>query len=237
MNFYSTIAAHYEDIFPYNASQLHFISTQAPKNKHPKLIEIGAARGVLTQACSQEGYLAKGLELDNTMVAMAQINYSKTPFYSANMLDIEKLFPINSCDVMVCFGNTLVHLSSTDQISSFLTSAYKTLNQGGKLLIQFINYDRIIDQEIKALPTISNEDITFVRDYELVSDTQLHFKGTLTVHADRMSTQNTQTLFPLRRKTFETLAKDVGFTTQAFSNFKSEPWDKNLMQSIFSCTK
>lgn len=237
MNFYSAIAGHYDAIFPYNAQQLSYIKTQTPLSNHPRLIEIGAARGVLTQACAQEGYQVKGLELDHTMVAIAQIQHPEITFHCANMLNLESLFPIQSCNTMVCFGNTLVHLNNANEILVFLKAAYKTLDENGKLLVQFINYDRIIDQNIKALPTIKNDDITFVRDYELISETQLLFKATLTVHADRMSTQNVQTLYPLRRAAFEALAEKAGFSTQAFGSFKGDEWTANSMQSIFACRK
>lgn len=237
MHFYSAIAAHYDAIFPYNAQQLSFIASQAPLLHYPRLIEIGSARGVLTHACAQEGYQATGLELDHSMVALAQIHYPEVPFYAANMLDLEQQFSNNSCDTLVCFGNTLVHLSSTDEMFAFLKAAYKVLAENGKIMVQLINYDRIINQNIKALPTIKNDDITFVRDYELISDTKLLFKATLTVHADRMSTQNVQALYPLRKVTFETLAQEAGFRCQAFSSFKGEEWADDSMQSIFVCSK
>lgn len=237
MNFYSAIATHYDAIFPFNPTQLEFITSHSPVKEFPRLIEIGSARGVLTNACAYAGYRVRGLELDSAMVTLAQFHYINLSFYCENMLNIEGLFPLQSCDTMVCFGNTLVHLPSIDDMSTFLRAAYKTLAPGGKLLIQFINYDRIIDQNIKALPTISNEDITFVRDYELESDSKLLFRATLTVHADRMSTQNIQSLYPLRKAAFESLATEVGFQCEAFSNFKSDNWTVDGMQSVFVCSK
>jgi len=237
MNFYSAIAAHYDAIFPFNPKQLSFIKTHAPSSEHKRLIEVGSARGVLTHACAKEGYQVRGLELDETMVAMAQIQYSDIPFYASNMLDLKYLFSMHSCDVMVCFGNTLVHLSRTESMLRFLKAAFITLEEKGKLLIQFINYDRIIDQNINALPTISNEDITFVRDYELVSDTRLLFNASLTVHADKKTTQNTQALYPLRKSAFEDLAQEAGFKCKAFGGFDGRTWSEDAMQSIFVCTK
>lgn len=237
MNFYSAIATHYDSIFPLNTKQLSFITKHCPIENFPRLIEIGSARGVLTKACSDKGYQVRGLELDHTMVTLAQFQYKDISFYCDNMLNIEDLFPKHSCDAMVCFGNTLVHLPTLDMMSSFLKAAYKTIKPGGKLLIQFINYDRIIDQNIDALPTISNEAITFVRDYELVNDTQLLFKATLSVHADNMTSENTQSLYPLRNLDFSAMAQEVGFQTMAYGNFNSDDWTADSMQSIFVCQK
>ena len=237
MNFYSTIAAHYDAIFPFNDQQLKFIVAHVPVKATTRLIEIGSGRGVLTNACAQKGYQVTGLELDSSMVALSQIQYPQVTFHCENMLNIKRLFRTKSTDAMVCFGNTIVHLPTTDEMLIFLKAAYETLSENGKLLLQFINYDRIIDQNIKALPTVKTDDISFVRDYELVSNTKLLFKSTLTVHADRTSTQGIQALFPLRRDTFESLAQEAGFTCKAYSNFKSEDWSEDGMQSIFVCRK
>lgn len=237
MNFYSSIAEHYDAIFPFNKQQLSFISSHSPVEKSSQLIEVGSGRGVLTNACAEAGYQVRGLELDATMVTLAQIQYPKVSFHCENMLNLERTFTPGSCDTMVCFGNTIVHLPSTEDMLTFLKAAYKTLSSNGTLLLQFINYDRILDNNIKALPTITTDKVSFVRDYELISETKLNFRATLTVHADRMSSQSLQALYPLRRERFEALAQEAGFSCEAYSNFKSEAWAADGMQSIFVCKK
>ncbi len=235
MQFYTAIAEHYESIFPFNAQQLIFIEHNAPSSTHTKLIEIGSARGSLTSACANAGYQVQGLELDNNMVKLAQVAYPSIPFFAENMLEMDQVFAKNTANVMVCFGNTLVHLTHLEQMQTFLNKAYKILRRNGKLLIQFINYDRIIEQSIKALPTIENKDITFVRDYQLISDSQLDFTVTLTIHQSGEKIQNTQQLYPLRKVDFEQMAQKAGFKTEAFTSFKGEAWHLNGMQSIFVC--
>lgn len=237
MQFYSAIAHHYHEIFPFNPQQLHFIEHNAPAKVFSKLIEIGSARGSLTNACAAVGYNVSGLELDEQMVQLAKEEYPSIPFYAENMLLIDKVFNENSADVMLCFGNTLVHLNDLEQMQVFLNKALKLLKANGKLLLQFINYDRIIDQKIKALPTIENPSLTFVRDYKLISDTVLDFNATLTLNESGESIKNTQSLYPLRKAIFEKMAMQAGFTIKAFSSFRGEPWSENGMQSIFVCER
>ena len=237
MTFYTAIASNYNKIFPYNANQLEFIRYHAPKQNYPNLLEIGSATGTLTKACHDDGYHTVGLELDDAMCQIALNFFPEIKFLRENMLNIDRHFEADQQPLMVCFGNTLVHLDSTDSMHVFLEKAYNILALGGKILLQFINYDRIIDQNIQALPTLSNDDLTFVRDYSLVDVTKLKFTATLTLHAYRQSIQNSQFLYPLRKADFEALAQNAGFSTQAYGSFKSEPWSENSLQSIFVCTK
>jgi len=237
MSFYSAIATYYHHIFPFNPQQLAFVQHHAPCASAPVLIEIGAARGSLTAACAKAGYQVTGLELDPLMVQLARKEHPSLLFHEADMLEMDAFFMPHSADTMLCFGNTLVHLQDLDQMQGFLNKAFNTLKPEGQLLVQFINYDRIIDQQIKALPSLSNEDISFERRYELISLSAIAFTACLTIKASGQNIENTQRLYPLRKADFEKVAHQAGFETRAYSSFKNEAWSPAGMQSVFVCTK
>lgn len=237
MTFYQNISAHYEHIFPFNSAHLGFITSHLPIKTFPKVLEIGSATGLLTNACQQYGYQIQGLELDESMVAIAKQDYPDIPFIGENMLNIALRFASESQDGVVCFGNTLVHLDSLELMQSFLDSTYKVLKPGGKLLIQFINYDRIIDQHTTSLPPIDNDIISFDRSYELLSPTEISFTGCLTIKNNGKSSSSAQVLYPLRKASFEAMAHKTGFSTQAFGTFKSDDWSENTLQTIVVCVK
>jgi hypothetical protein len=67
------------------------------------------------------------------------------------MLSIGKTFAGRCCDGILCFGNTLVHLPDEAAIASFLWQSHQLVNPSGKLLIQILNYEYILDNKITAL--------------------------------------------------------------------------------------
>ena len=237
MSFYSSIAENYAHIFPYNPAQFTFISQNTNALPPKRVLEIGSATGILTAACHNNGLAIEGLELDAEMVKIARKNHPGITFKEGNMLNIDSLYDVAYFNTLICFGNTLVHLQDLDEIAHFLAKAYKLLQEEGVLLVQFINYDRILNQSIQALPSIENEHLTFERHYEVISDTSIDFNTKLHIHKQGTHINNTQRLFPLRRKDFESLAKKTGFTTDIFGSFMGSEWKEDSMQSIFVCKK
>ncbi len=52
----------------------------------------------------------------------------------------------------ICLGNTLPHLLSPESVSRMLIGLRRRLMPGTHLLIQTVNYDRIFDDGVRALP-------------------------------------------------------------------------------------
>ena len=121
-------------------------------------------------------------------------------------------FGQNTFDAVICFGNTLVHLDGPESILDFFIQSRKILRNNGKLLLQTINYDRIIEQEIKGLPTIENDKIMFVRNYRLHTDQKtIDFETILTVKDSGQQIINAIRLYPLRNVELINLLMQAGF--------------------------
>ena len=240
MSFYSSIAKFYNYIFPLNSAQVNFVKSHTPMFKHKNLLEIGSATGNLTLALKQEGYSAFGLELDERMndIAKSKLQVNTSMFTCANMLNIDNVYIENTFNSIVCFGNTLVHLQSGAEVKEFIEKSYSLLNDGGKLLIQIINYDRVIDNSVDSLPTIENEKVKFVRNYLLKSEYELLFNTSLTIKEDNKTITNSQKLMPIRRETINKIISSAGFNTiESFGAFDGSDWSNESMNTIVVCTK
>ena len=55
-------------------------------------------------------------------------------------------------DTVLCFGNTLVHLLTTNLIQQMLNGVNAILKPGGMFLMQILNYDYILNEHISELP-------------------------------------------------------------------------------------
>jgi SAM-dependent methyltransferase len=155
------------------------------------------------------------------------------------MLEIERNFGTDSIDVIVCFGNTLVHLDGSEQLLNFFKQSRTVLKSDGKLLLQIINYERIIDQNIKALPTIENDAIKFVRNYRLHPDQKnLDFETILSIKKTGKTVKNTIQLYPLRKTEIEQLLKLAGYAEiKYFGNFKRDDLHENSIPLIIEVKK
>ena len=228
MNFYESISTYYHHIFPLNLAQVAFVRQSFSETKHLELLDIGCGIGELSFELSRHFKKVDAIDLDESMIQRADQDFGAEAgnlnFNVLNMLEIEKSFGADAMDAIVCFGNSLVHLDGPDQLLNFFRQSRAVLKKHGKLLLQIINYDRIIDQNIHFLPTIENDEIKFVRNYRLHPDhRKLDFETILTIKETGKTVENTIQLYPVRKQDIIELLKKSGFDQIAFyGNFKRE---------------
>ena len=158
----------------------------------------------------------------------AALNKNKSKsvqFQQLSMLDLKGFIDKNSLDGIICFGNTVVHLNSLNEIADFLQQAKTALKVGGKLLLQIVNYDKIIAKNIQQLPLIDNDEIIFERTYNYkASENKIDFNTRLKVKSTQQIIENSIKLLPLLKKDLANLVHDAGFNHFNFyGNFNQEP--------------
>ena len=236
MNFYQSIAPHYHHIFPFNKAHLNLVVDENPNSQKATLLDIGCGIGSLSFEIAHYFSTVKAIDLDQQMIQRASKENQKDnlEFFEMNMLEINRYFRAKIFNAVICFGNTLVHLTQEDQFREFFKKVKDTLKENGKFLFQIINYDRILDEAVDFLPTIENEYIRFVRNYKLNSKTGLiHFETKLLVKKTDLVLENSLPLFPLRKDRLAELLKSAGFTAVHFyGNFKKDPWTEKSVPLV-----
>ena len=221
MDFYSQIAEYYHYIFPLSQGQLSFILARSPQSPQMKLLEAGCGIGELSMELSKHFLEVTGIDLDENMVKKANLHsktqYHNLTFYQLNMLNLDQQFKSHRLDRVVCFGNTLVHLLEDHDILRFFEQCRKVLHENGRLMLQILNYDKILDHRIKQLPIIENEIIRFERCYEFGNDQALiEFHTKLLIKKNNSSYTNAIPLYPIRKNKIEELLSQAGFKHALF---------------------
>ncbi|MCK5739581.1 class I SAM-dependent methyltransferase, partial [bacterium] len=199
MKFYQAIAKYYDQIFPLNSAQLPFtLNALAKKPKEISVLDVGCATGNFPIALRNAGVEITAFDLDQTMIQLARKKAPEMDFRVLDMLELTQTFSDNSFDIVSCYGNTLVHLDSAAHIHDFLEQAYRLLKPGGKLLLQILNYDYILDTGITCLPHIENEQLQFERSYRRLKSDKLAFETRLSIKSTAEIFENSVALLPLR---------------------------------------
>ena len=192
MSFYQQIAPYYHHIFKINVLQIDFIKSKIPE-KEAKLLDVGCGIGTLSFELINYYSNILGIDMDAEMInAALNKNKSKSvQFQQLSMLDLKGFIDKNSLDGIICFGNTVVHLNSLNEIADFLQQAKTALKVGGKLLLQIVNYDKIIAKNIQQLPLIDNDEIIFERTYNYkASENKIDFNTRLKVKSTKQIIEN-----------------------------------------------
>lgn len=80
-------------------------------------------------------------------------------------------------------------------------------------MLQLVNYDRILDQGITALPLLETPDLRFKRSYDPLPDGRLRFTTRLESTEDGVVTESEQALLPLRSAVVAGLMLEAGFAS------------------------
>jgi hypothetical protein len=130
-----------------------------------------------------------------------------------NMLHISEHFPPHLFHVISCVGNTLVHLPGPKQVGRFLSEASNLLGGGGRLIIQILNYQRIIEQEITSLEDLTSGRYIFKRSYSILKDrNKVIFHGLLVNRKTGKTMEAETSLYTLTKNVLHSLLEQNNFT-------------------------
>ncbi len=241
MSFYSSISEAYDDIFPFNPVQLEFVESCLEGAVAGKcLVDAGCGTGSLAIMLARRSAKVIGFDADEEMIKVAE---QKRPqalnlrFKTGDLIEEFSAFKKNSCDAVLCFGNTLVHLNDFVQIGQFVQRALSVLKPGGKLLIQIVNYDRILNDNVKELPVIETVSHVFERSYVLTGRGYIEFKTVLTNKYGGETLSGNVILFPVRKDPLERLLKKYFSKAECFGDFKKNKWNNNSFHLVIKAEK
>jgi glycine/sarcosine N-methyltransferase len=230
--FYQSIAPWYDRIFPVDPAAVSFTAGRIgiPADGAPALsvLDAGCGTGGLAHGLAGLGFRVTGIDSDGEMVRLATEKcraFPNTRFEVMDLRDAGSRFYGASFSAVVCLGNTLVHLTSREEISGFIRKVRGLLKKGGLFLVQILNYDRILDQGVTVLPTLEDEKVRFERIYRQEAGSErFWFRTVLTVKSGPRKIENAVPLIPLRRGELAGMLVNAGFSgVEWFGDFNGDP--------------
>ncbi len=240
MTFYSSIAKAYDQIFPLNKAQSHFMEELFPILSGKKILDCGCGTGSLAIELGRKSARVEAFDLDEAMIAKAKEKCAQAlnvKFATNDLLKFGGDYKINHFDLVYCLGNTLPHLPSLKDVQSYFDAASQVLKTNGWVVVQIINYDRVLNDKVVRLPTIDTKDYVFERNYVHELDGTIQFSTVLNDKSSGESFTQALPLLPILKEDIsKMLAKD--FTdVQLYGSFKKDAWEKNSFYTVVVAKK
>ncbi len=166
---YQAFAEYYDRIFPVSTAQVSFVKSIIDDVSAHTLLDIGCGTASLLLEVEQSLEQVTGIDLDETMLAIASRKAAETgssaALHCADMLDIGELFTPESFDVVLCMGNTIAHLNGERELTAFVADLFDIITPGGMFVLQGINYRNITTDNRFEFPPIRQGDLSFTRSY------------------------------------------------------------------------
>jgi SAM-dependent methyltransferase len=240
MGFYESISPWYDHIFPVDPQAVRFLAARARPGA--RLLDLACGTGGQALALARLGFAVTGVDLDQAMIRLARAKAraegggaggSKgagpgVEFRAMDMREAGRVLPAGF-GLVYCIGNSLVHLENEQAIGALLASCRRLLEPGGGLVVQILNYDRILARHLVELPTLVSEDppLAFERRYDYAEgDRRVRFRTRLRVGGpgEERTVDNTVPLWILGWQALERLVRDAAFDElQVFGGFGGEP--------------
>ncbi len=241
MAFYSSISIAYDQLFPLNPAQAEFVnSCFANSVSGKKIIDAGCGTGSLAIQLARRSAQVFGFDSDIEMIAAAK---RKKPqalnlrFKVGDLVDELHDFEENKYDSILCFGNTLVHLIREERIEQFIKQSTQLLKTGGKLLIQIINYDRVLKERVESLPTINTDNYEFIRKYHHQPDGLIDFETVLSAKFTCEQTVNSVLLLPLKKQELKDMLTPYFREVLFYGDFKKSPLKGDSFHLVVEAVK
>lgn len=240
MSFYTVLSEYYDEIFPLNNKSIDFIKDRI--NADGTIIDVAAGTGNHAIALAKEGFKVIATDIDENMVNIIKEKAitAAVPVEGLKM-PMEKISTLNTkgLDAVLCLGNSLVHLHDLSSVKAFLKDVYDQLSAEGKLIVQIVNYDRILSEGVTSLPKIEKKHVSFFRTYKHIRG-KIIFNGELQVNnGNNLSIYNNEIeLLPITSEDLRQILSEIGFKSiKLFGSFAESPFTKDSLPLIIEAKK
>jgi glycine/sarcosine N-methyltransferase len=148
------------------------------------VVDIGCGTGEHAAWFAQHGVRAVGVDSSASMLEKAREHEARGHgrFVAGDALDLgAALGSEPPFGLAICLGNMLPHVLEEEELRQFLGGVRGALLPGGALLLQILNYERILEGGVRSLPVNfapgdhEGEEIVLIRLLRPHSPTRIHF--------------------------------------------------------------
>ena len=192
--------------------------------KAENILEFGCGTGSVAVGLSLEGYRVTAVDLSADMLEKARSKSrkynSRTEFITG---DIAGINLSRQYDLLLCLGNTLPLIHKLPDARRLITNFARHLKPGGTLIIQQLNYDRILRDKPRTFAVDRSDSSIRIKQYKY-GKSLIEFVVSildLTTIPPRAHTSESK-IRPWKKLELFAELKNAGFSkTKAFGDYRS----------------
>ncbi len=217
MAFYTDLSEVYDALFPVSGAQRSLFEGILGDGWVSRVADAGCGSGAQLLPFAAAGIACIGFDPDAALVALARRKLA--PFPDARVAiggfaDVVRLVT-PPADLLLCLGNSLVHVPQQDA-RRFLADAAAVTSAAGGILVQILNYDRCLRESVTELPLMRADDgaIEFRRWYDWESPRKIRFRTALRIARgdEPLILRNEIPLYPLYAEELWEMLAAAGFS-------------------------
>lgn len=181
----------------------HFLTTNSiTPSSTKKAIDLGAGHGIQSIALATLGFDVTAVDFNQQLLDELKANATTLPVHilQEDITRVKHVAGNVTPELIVCCGDTLVHLDTKTEIENLLTDCAHLLQFGGKLLLSFRDYSTELTGDARFIPVKADDTriLTCVLEYtkDTVRVTDLLQEKTATGWVQKVSSYNKVRISP-----------------------------------------
>ena len=181
MGFYDNLAADYDSMVGAEARLVRasaFAREVVSRYGVSSALDVACGTGLYALAFSRCTVRSVGADISASMLAEAEKNAAglglSVDWVCAPMQRLPEGLQ-GPFDAITCLGNSIPHLLARADLGAALRSFHELLSPGGVVMIQLLNYDRILRERERIVAVDRSGATGFVRFYDFLADGLLRF--------------------------------------------------------------
>jgi 2-polyprenyl-3-methyl-5-hydroxy-6-metoxy-1,4-benzoquinol methylase len=164
-------------------------------------IDLGAGHGIQSVALAHTGFTVKAIDFNKQLLDELRNNSkgSAIDIIEDDIRNIKEYAGLEP-ELIICWGDTITHLDSKQEVEKFITDNCDTLIKGGKFMVSFRDYSNELTGDNRFIPVKSDADkiLTCFLEYgkEYIRVTDLLYSKTETGWEQKVSSYNKVRILP-----------------------------------------
>ncbi len=201
------------------------------------ILDIGCATGNHARAFAQLATTVTAIDPSEEMLKIAtRLTTGDNPRYITGGLGMS--LPDKTYDMITILGNTITLTSTLEKLEESISDLHEKLNDNGILIIQMVNYDKIIKNENLIFPAIKKKredtEYIFLREYRLVDNCPELTVITIELKGEEVQSKIEHTKhLPLTSDKFINILQNTGYHNIKFlADYNYTPFNPNDSASL-----
>ncbi len=240
LQFYEELASDYDEMTRFSTrleKEKESWEKWTQRYRMESVLDAACGTGIHAIVLAQMGRHVVGADISPAMIESARHHAKENEvairWITASMQELDKKTS-EKFDTILCLGNSLPHLLSNEDLDKTLSGFNHMLQPGGRLIIQILNYHKILREKNRVVAVNRHANREFVRFYDFLPDNirfnvlSIDWSGEKPGHR-LLSTQ----LHPYMIEELESALRRTGFGhPEVFGDMEFEPYEENRSNNL-----
>jgi glycine/sarcosine N-methyltransferase len=240
MGFYEEIAGQYDNMTRFHArmsKETAMLKLWIERYGFRSALDVACGTGLHAIALAKLGIQVIGADISDVMLDKARAHAQEfgvqIPWVQASMQELRPQIQ-EHYEAILCLGNSIPHLLQPADLDAACTNFYDLLSSGGILVLQLLNYQRILAVQDRIVGIHRQGDTVYVRFYDFQPNQVVFNVLTAHFHHETCShSLHSTPLYPYRQDELTHSLSQHDFTDfEYYGDMQFHPFEEHTSASL-----